>query len=84
MPRGVSAVLVAQRRPLLNPLIHREIFYILQSSMLILDRMDLHYTYVFGEADLAEVDIYVLGQSLYDHWSRPPSEFWCHPIFLFN
>ena len=69
MPRGVSAVLVAQRRPLLNPLIHCEIFYILQSSMLILDRVDLHYTYVFGdsEPDLAEVDIYVVGQSLYDH-----------------
>jgi hypothetical protein len=66
MPRGVSAVSVAQRRPLLNPLIHREIFYILQSSMLILNRVDLNYTYVFGEADpaQAEVDIYVVGQSL--------------------
>ena len=69
MPRGVSAVSVAQRVALLNPLIHREILYILQSSMLILDRMDLHYTYVFGEGDPAEVDIYVVGQppSLYDH-----------------
>lgn len=75
MPRGVSAVLVAQRRPLLNPLIQRKIFYILQSSMLILDRWDLNYTYVYGEADPTDVDIYVVGQSLYDSWSRSPSEF---------